>query len=426
MMIRRVWIGVVLLVGLVLPAAAQDFRPRDVADGVATRIAENFFDRARADEIAAQLRDRAARGEFDAIDSPFAMADRLTGILAPFDGHFRVSWEGAGDGDETGPATRRYGFAESVARAGFGFREIAVLPGNIGYVAMTNFAPVDFSDPADPARRAADAALAMMQGTDAVIVDLRDNGGGAPSMVGYLASAFTPADADIYNEFHYRGGTASEAPAVFYPDPMLDKPLYILISARTASAGEALPYTLQAAGRARIVGEASAGGANPGGTFDAGAGFRIFVSTGSPVNPVTGGNWEGTGVVPDVEIAAAEALEQAQRLALRRLAETVAPAYRDDVAWALAALEAGDVEPASSLESYRGSYGDWAIAPRDGLLRLRQGRRPPLTLRPLAADLFYRDDDPLTRYRFRRDGQGAVIAVDRLSSDGTMMRRERG
>ena len=130
---------------------------------------------------------------------------------------------------------------------------------------------------------------------DAVIIDLRYNGGGSPAMVGYLVSAFTPRDADIYNVFHGREGTESERPKDAYASPRLDVPLYVLISGLSASAAESTTYTLQAAHRATVVGEPSAGAANPGGEFPVGDGFNVFISTGTPVNPVTGKNWEGVG-----------------------------------------------------------------------------------------------------------------------------------
>jgi len=104
---------------------------------------------------------------------------------------------------------------------------------------MRMFADFEFGKPNEPARRAVDAALTMMSNADAVIIDLRNNGGGSPAMVGYLVSAFTKPDANIYNEFRRRDERFSERPGDFYATPMLDVPVFVLISARTASAAEA-------------------------------------------------------------------------------------------------------------------------------------------------------------------------------------------
>ncbi|MBC2777617.1 S41 family peptidase [Parasphingopyxis marina] len=416
----------------VLPLAAQAAEPRAIANTVAEAIEGNYFDENRAVEIADTVRRRAQSGALDGIENPLSLASALTAIIEPFDGHFRVTWASpaeAGDSEEEAsenPAGRSlYGFGDQIRRAGYGFATVSILPGNIGYIEMTNFADIDFDDPADPAKRAADAALALIAASDAVIIDLRTNGGGSPAMVGYLVSAFTPAGAPIYNEFQYRGGSASEAPGVYYAAPRLETPLYIVTSARTGSAAEALPYTLQAADRAVVVGEATAGGANPGGTIDVGEGFTVFVSNGSPVNPITGGNWEGSGVVPDVEVPAEDALRHAQILALDALASRVDAAYRNDIAWSRAALEADEsAENSADLAALAGSYGPYRIEAADDGLLLHQGRRPVKRLGRVSGDLFFERANPLIRYRFVRE-DGAVLALETHFASGDLRRQER-
>jgi C-terminal processing protease CtpA/Prc len=140
-----------------------------------------------------------------------------------------------------------------------------MLPGSIGYIDMRTFADFSFGKPDEPARKAMEAALTLVSTADAVIIDLRNNGGGSPAMVGYVVSAFTPPGANIYSEFHHRDHTDSERPKESDPKPRLDVPLYILISGRTASAAESTAYTLQAAKRATVVGAVSGGAAHPGG-----------------------------------------------------------------------------------------------------------------------------------------------------------------
>lgn len=421
----RIAIAIILMLALAVGARAQDWNPREVAVGVATQIEENFYDEARAAEIGSLLRERAASGTFDDIGDPFALAASISSVIEPFDGHFRVNWAPT-DTAPTADARGRqlYDFGEQIRRSGYGFRQVSILPGNIGYVDMTNFANIDFDDPADPARRAVDAALALVADADAIIIDLRDNGGGAPSMVGYLTSAFTPPGAEIYNQFQYRGGEASEAPAIYHPSPRLDVPLFVLTSGRTGSAGEAFPYTVQAAGRATVVGERTYGAANPGGELDAGHGFTVFVAGGSPRNPITGSNWEREGVQPDIAVDAADALAEAQRIALRALSASGNPAYRNDVTWALSALSD---RPAPAIEPsrYIGSYEGYTIASEDGALVLSQGRRPRVRLVPLGNDLFYRSDNPLIRYRFASNADGAISAIETMAANGSLRRAAR-
>ncbi|MEM8695141.1 MAG: S41 family peptidase [Pseudomonadota bacterium] len=412
---------------LAQPVSAQTFEPRAVADSVAVLIEDNFFDEARATMIAEEIRAANSAGTWDGISAPLALASALTDVIAPHDGHFRVTWSQPDSGNDTIAETdgrRLYGFGDRLRRSGYGFREVGILPGNIGYIDMTFFAHIEFDNSEDPAWASANAAIALISATDAIIIDLRENGGGSPAMVGYLTSAFTAPDAEIYNIFQSRSGTESEAPGVFHPQPLLDVPLYILTSGRTGSAGEALPYTLQAANRATIIGEASYGAANPGQSFDAGDGFTVFIATGSPVNPITGVNWEGIGVRPDLESPSAEALQIAQIAALAGLLEGSDAAYRLDREWALAALRPAPEIDFDSGELV-GDYGRLMVSRSDSGLHLQRGRRPLRTLVPLGPDLFYRADDPLQRYRFARDEAGAVVALESRRSDGAISRFER-
>lgn len=408
------------------PASAGQPAPRQTVEAVAARIRELYFDPGAGDRIADGLEAAAASGEFDDLTDPRDLAATLGARLRPLDAHFNVVFDPAGP---TAPPVRRERPPEGVrpagpgpeARAHYGFRKVEVLPGNVGYIDLRQFSNIDFANPADPARRAADAALAFVADTDAIIFDLRDNGGGAPSMVGYLTSAFTPANAPIYNVFHSREGTQSEAPDIYHPTPRLDVPVYVLISGRTGSAGEAFPYTLQGARRATIVGEASGGAANPGGMVPVGGGFAVFISQGSPRNPATGGNWEGAGVQPDVATSWSEALTRAHELALEGI--VAADAARTDAVWALEALrttaEAGD------LSAYAGTYGEQVVSVAGDRLSVLRGRRPPVILQRLDGDTFTVVGDPGRRLRFTRDAAGAVTAMETLSFAGPAARARR-
>ena len=233
-------------------------------------------------------------------------------------------------------------------------------------------------------------------------------------MVGYLTSAFTPADAPIYNVFHSRQGSTSEAPAVFHPNPRLEVPVYVLISGRTGSAGEAFPYTLQGARRATIVGEASGGAANPGGMVPVGGGFAVFISQGSPRNPVTGRNWEGTGVQPDVAVPWDRALTRAHTLALETI--LAGDAGRTDAAWTLQVMNS--TTAAGDLTPYAGVYGEQTVSVAGDRLSVVRGRRPPVVLARLDGDLFTVDGDPTRRVQFGRDEAGRVTIMDAIGLGG--------
>jgi hypothetical protein len=403
------------------PAAVQ---PRDVAGRVAEQIEQVYFSPELGKSIADKLRAKAAAGDFDRYTDPRDLAVALTGWLKPHDAHFNVQYSRnpaaapgpAGPNRNASPADRAAAGARqfaAAARGNFGFRKVEILPGNIGYIALDQFAPVDA---APEVRAAADAAMAFTANTDAMIFDLRDNGGGSPAMVGYLVSHFVEKDAKVYNTFKTRTQDGYEGPP-FEPTGKrrLDVPVYILTSARTGSAAEAFPYTLQAAKRAVIVGETTGGAAHPGGPRDAGGGFSVFVSNGSPVNPITKTNWEGTGVIPDVAVPAPDALRKATALALGGFAKSQDEIARTEAAWL---LEAMDAAPAAfALDGYAGAYSGRTLAVENGALVMRAGRRSAV-LRPLAKDLFYQDGFPLRRIRFERDAAGKVVAMESFGPEG--------
>lgn len=410
------------------PGLAQE-SPRAYVDGVAHAIEQGYFDEKQARQVATTLRDAAAKGEFDALTDKRELASALTIKLQPFDKHFRVDWTDAALAPAgEGPVVERAPSPDRHRRGNYGVRRAEVLPGNVGLLDLRGFAPFEFGVAGQPERQAIDAALQLLAGTDALIIDLRENGGGAPQMVGYLSSAFVKKDADIFNTFRGRGRTMSEAPLDWHPQPRLDTPLFLLTSARTASAAEAFAYTLQGAKRATVVGEASMGAANPGGDVDAGHGFTVFVSFATPINPITRDNWEGRGVIPDVMVAQDEALETARRLALEAaLAKGLSAPSAIDTRWALEALlaEAGSAttQPA---DDHAGVYGQLAITGAQDRLLLGQGRRPARTLLSLGADTFAVRENPSQRVVFQRDAEGKIVALELRYSDGDVVRHRRG
>ena len=408
---------------------AQTVAPRTAVGSVGKAIADTYFDASRGAEVAADLETAAARGEFDALTDARDLAEELTRRLRPLDRHFRVNWAAPAplthptSGDAS-PQVERLPFREIARKANYGFSQVQVLPGNVGLITLDRFFPIDFADPRTPARLTADAALRMVGDADAVIIDLRDNGGGDPTMVGYLASAFLPAGLDAYNVFRSRDGVEREAPLQTYPEPRPQTPVFILVSGRTGSAAEGLSYTLQAAGRAVIVGEPTRGAANLGGPVDASDGLSVFVPTGSPRNPITGSNWEGTGVKPDVEVPASQALDAAWRRALEAAVATLGPgASGAEARWTLESLT---VQPAAmSLADYPGHYGGAIVTAADAALNYQDGRRPARMMKPIGPDLFSDIENPTRRIRFVRDAAGQVIALELLDPYGDVNRRRR-
>lgn len=192
-----------------------------------------------------------------------------------------------------------------------GVHEAQVLAGNIGYLELHGFAPAAMS------KEPMAAAMKTLADTDAIIFDLRNNGGGAPDGVQYLCSYLFDEKTHL-NSLYWRDGDRTEE---FWTLDEVDGakrpnvPVFVLTSGDTFSAGEEFVYNLQTRKRATVVGETTGGGANPGGILEVAPQLGMFVPTGKAINPVTNTNWEGVGVKPDVEVPAGQALESALKLA---------------------------------------------------------------------------------------------------------------
>lgn len=291
-------------------AQADELKPRLEVRAIGQVIAAHYYDADRGQSIAEELALQADRGAFDRISNPEDLASRLTSQLRQIDRHFKVQW-----GESSASRRPPKSLAEQSNDSEYGVGHVERLSGNVGYIELLEAAHIDFKESAPPARAKIDAVLAQVRDAGALILDLRANRGGSPAMVGYLVSAFVSSTDDVYNRFHTRDAVFSERPEVLYPTPLLKTPLYILIGPGTASAAESLAYTLQSCGRAILVGERTAGAANPGEMFPTKSGYSVFVPTGSPRNPRTERNWEGDGVQPDIKVTASDALSRAHALA---------------------------------------------------------------------------------------------------------------
>ncbi|MEO6390627.1 MAG: S41 family peptidase, partial [Pyrinomonadaceae bacterium] len=198
---------------------------------------------------------------------------------------------------------------------------------------------------------------AFLNHTDALIIDLRQNGGGRPDMVALLASYFFKAEPRLHlNDLAGRKEGTTEYDTreswtltTLAGERYLDKPVYLLTSPRTFSGAEELSYDLQTQKRAIIVGETTGGGANPGGPYRLSDHFLAFMPRGYAINPITKTNWEGVGVVPDVKVPQEDALKTAQALALKQLiAKNTDPRELNGLKQALAQVEGGGAPAASA------------------------------------------------------------------------------
>jgi C-terminal processing protease CtpA/Prc len=273
------------------------------------------------------IKARLASGAYDAIADREAFARKLTDELQSIshDRHMRVRvrMPQRPAGEPVDPAIERYRIRREMAEDNFGFARVEVLEGNIGYLDITGFPPVELAGPT------AAAAMKLLENVDALIVDLRRNGGGSPGTIQFISSYFFAGKTHL-NSLIWREGartqefwTLDSIPGKRRPDI----PIFVLTSGYTFSGGEEFAYNLKTRKRATLIGETTGGGANPGGFFPLDPPIGMFIPTGRALNPVTGDNWEGKGVEPDIRADSAQALalalEQARSAATdgRKLAE---------------------------------------------------------------------------------------------------------
>ncbi len=295
----------------------------------------------RAEQAATAIQARLAAGEYDDLDEA-ALAERLTGQLHEIcaDGHLRVRTmpplpARRAPAEPPGPGPDRRPWERPL---NYGIYRAERLEGNVGYLDLRGVA-----DPQDAGPVIA-AAMELVSGTYALIIDLRRNHGGSPDGVVFWCSYLFPgAGTHLSDIFHADTGETRQFWSLAYVpgSRYLDRPVYLLTSHETFSGGEDFCYTLQAQGRAQLVGETTGGGAHPTRTVPISSTMAISVPFARSVNPVTGTNWQGTGVVPDIAVPAAEAYDVAYGRALRHvLSITVPRPIADEARAALAALPA--------------------------------------------------------------------------------------
>ncbi|MBC8100857.1 MAG: S41 family peptidase [Armatimonadetes bacterium] len=260
---------------------------------------------------------------YDDLTAPDALCERLTADLqvVSHDKHLRVHFNAeprsVGVDDQFSP-DRVKAWLEQARRANFGVYKAERLAGNIGYLDLRNFWDTSFEGCSETVI----GALAMLTYTDALLLDMRQNGGGSPSMVALVISYLVGAEPVHLNDFYERteNKTRQSWTLAYVPGRRTpDKPLYVLTSARTFSGAEEFAYNLQQLKRATIIGETTGGGAHPGDEVSVTPHFRVFVPMGRPINPISGTNWEGTGVIPDIAVPQETAFNAAYRLALREV-----------------------------------------------------------------------------------------------------------
>jgi hypothetical protein len=402
---------------------------KEVVESITIQLRKFYLFPDTAKKMGTSISEKLAMGAYRTIGDTQAFADKLTEdlVAVSHDKHIKVFF----DPDwvaESRKASPKEEDLELLSRTlpfwrkeNFHFKELKVLPGNIGYLDLQGMADTKY------AGETAVAAMNYLSNADALIIDLRKNHGGYGNMVNLIASYLFDTEPVLLSELHLReGNTVTQDYTLAYVPGRRrpDVPVYFLTSNFTFSAAEAFCYRLQNLRRATIVGETTGGGAHVIEQKAVSDRYSINIPYGRPIDPITKTNWEGAGVKPDIEVSAVNALTTARIAALEKLSATV-KSGNNIFLWHLTALKATQTSvniDRKTLESYAGNYGAMKLTLEDGGLYFQNGAQAKYKLMPMASDLFMIEELPYVRIKIEVEN-GKVDSLTRLYEDGTSRRQ---
>ncbi len=384
-----------------------------IITGLADQLTKHYVYPDDAPDIVAGVQKALADGDYDQLIEPNDFARQLSTDLVRItqDQHFSVAYL-----PETNSETLFENDDEAIARrANFGFERLEILPGNIGYIRFDYFPDPEVAYPL------LTSAMGFVENADALIFDLRYNNGGYLETAQFLASHLFSSEKDqaLFRYFYNDDGeTIRRSQWVMAAIPgkrRPDVPVYVLTSSTSFSAAEWMAFSLQELERATIVGQRTTGAAHPVDRFRIDDKFVVQLPIGKIFGPVSGGDFEGSGVAPDQEVESHAALETAYALALNAIA---ANSEAEDADWLLTLARSPDsAEVAPDIAAIQGRYDGRTFTLEQGTLMYRWRERFSLALTPLGDGLF--KVEGTEDYRFRlsyEDGQ--VNGILREFKDG--------
>lgn len=404
-----------------------------VIKSICKLLRANYVKPEVADKVATLIETNLTDGKYQAIMQPDEFADVLTKDLQSVsnDKHLRVMFNPEipkiqqyvgvpADGSQF-----FYSPGEQMRRDNFGFKEVKILDGNIGYLDLRSFTDTLF------AGKTAIAAMNYLSNADAIIIDLRNNGGGSASMIQLIISYFYSTEPVHLNDFYWRPADKHTQTWTFPSVPGKRRPdidVYVLTSRSTFSAAEEFAYDLKNLKRATLVGETTGGGAHPGGQAGVSERFSIWIPSGMAINPISHTNWEGVGVEPDIKTTQEEALNAARIKALEKLKEkSDVEKVKQYYDWHIESLnysKSAFTIDALKLQEYVGKYGIRSVTVEGGkLYGWDSGNR--FELFPLEKDLFGVKDIPGFRVQFVRQNN-TVSALKMLLDNGNQVESLKG
>ena len=424
----QILVGAALLAVVSGEAAAQPAAPihgRAVAAEIKKLLDANYVLPGTRPKFDAMLDRAIASGRYD-ISDPDQLAERINSDLHQVtpDKHLHVMYDPARSqelasrppdaGADDAPPT-----PEEIAAAqqrNSGLVQMRILPGNIRYLETDGFVWAG-----DVTERAYDDAMRFLSGGDAVIIDMRKNGGGSPDAVRYLISHFLAPSTPLMT--FYIGAKPADhtiALAATRAPRMVGKPLYVLTSGGTASAAEEFTGHVAGYKLGELIGENTAGAGFRNKFFGLPDGMLISISVGQAILASTGKGWEAVGFAPNTAVPVDEALDVAEAHALKKLAST-APAEKRNALEVQAAMLTAKITPVKTalpLAAYAGDYGERTVRLTDGTLTIQRAGGGTSKLVAIDPNQFAYEDDPGSSVTFAVSGERAT-ALHLVRGDGS-------
>ena len=372
------------------------------------------------EQIAVEIQEKLEAGEYDQCTTQTELAAQVTSDIQSIsnDTHWYVAYDPQHaveliDPEHESDDVQMQHYLEAARKTNFGFERLERLKGNIGYLDLRRFVPSEF------AGETAAAAMNFLANSDALIIDLRQNHGGYPSMVQLITSYLFTEKPRKINTFYYRPTDDTQQ---FWTFPHVpgkrrpDVPVFLLISNATGSGAEEFAYNLKHMERATLIGETTIGAAHPVTREVVANEFVVRVPYGRPINPVTSTNWEGSGVAPHVPVPAEEALKTAHLIALEGLTDNC---QNDKERFALdwvREIVASEYDPPvmneTQLAACAGQFDKLLFSVEKGhLVYGHQDLPVSWALQPLSATRFHLDEDLKFAFELKGAGKAASLRV---------------
>lgn len=397
-------------------------------NSIADLLNKNYIFPETAKKMQEFISSQMNSGAYENISDPMEFALQMTKDLQAIskDGHIRVGYSPQQvaeirdmESKQISPEEQDRIFFERLLGDNFGFKKVEQLPGNIGYIDFRFFGPGEMI------KDKVATVMSFVENCDALIFDMRYNGGGDPTGIQLICSYLFGEEPVHLNDLYFRPTDKLEE---FWTlkeikgKRMPDVPVYVLTSSYTFSGAEEFSYNLKNLNRATIVGQTTGGGAHPGGPQVVNDDFILNVPTGRAINPYTKTNWEGTGVAPDIEIDSKDAFTKAYIMALEKLATASTDEmekrrlnfFKESLTLSMNAPEIS----LENLKSYEGEYGERKVIYDNGKLFYQRGKRQLFEMTLISDDTFMIKEVDYFRVKFDKDSNGNIIGITGIYDDG--------